>query len=89
VRRFQEANVGMLVWEAFVTGKAKGLLHHEDAAIAVASFLERWPELLSDIPAEPAMNHAASALMVSGFVVAQDETGIAGTVIASAPRVVL
>lgn len=84
--RFRTGEAPLFVWEAFVTAKAKGLTHHEDAAVAVAAFWSHWPELRSDVPGEPAMNHAASALRVSGFTIAEDELGTAPIVIAPAPR---
>jgi hypothetical protein len=55
------------------TDKAKGLTHHEDAALAVETFQSRYPALQSDVPAEPAINHAAVALQVAGFAVPSEE----------------
>jgi hypothetical protein len=40
---FTEAETGLLIWEAFVTGDAKGTDHEEDAAIAVAAFCAQLP----------------------------------------------
>lgn len=84
--RFQAGEAPLLVWEAFVTAKAKGMGHHEDAGFAVAALRERWPDLLSDVQGEPAMNHAAAALRVAGFDIADDELGSPTVVIAAAPR---
>ena len=40
---FVAASSGLYLWEAFVTGSAKGDSHHGDAAIAVATFSESLP----------------------------------------------
>jgi hypothetical protein len=77
---------GLLVWEAFVSGAAKGVSHHNDAELAVAAFERHYPNLTSDIPPEPATNHAAVALNVAGFSVASDELGMAGIVVAVLAR---
>jgi len=71
----------LFIWEAFVSGAARAHLHDEDAASAVAEYLSR--DLLdpSDVPAEPAMNHAAAALRVAGFTVQEEELGTAGLVV--------
>jgi hypothetical protein len=73
---------GLFVWEALVTGAAKGLSHHADAALAVTAFAKRQQSLYSDIPTEPAINHAAVALSVAGLDVEPTEFGRAGLVVA-------
>ena len=50
-------------------------MHHDDARLAAQAFVDRWPEIESDIPGEPAMNHAALALHVAGFTVDPSEFG--------------
>lgn len=40
---FAEAPGGLLVWEAFVTGEAKGASHEEDASIGVQAFCAQLP----------------------------------------------
>ena len=42
--RFEEAPSGLLLWEAFVTGKAKTGSHEGDAAVAVDAFMESLPD---------------------------------------------
>lgn len=86
---FTSGRASLFVWEAFVTATAKGLSHHEDAAFAVAEFTRRWPVLYSDIPPEPALNHAASALLACGIGVELDELKSSPLVIAATPRIVL
>ena len=63
------ANGGLLLWEAFVSGIGKGLAstHASDAALACRAFESRWPDLTSDIPAEPALNHAVSSAIAAGL----------------------
>lgn len=84
--RFREGDVQLFVWEALVTGAAKGLSHHHDALYAVDAFVGRMADLQSDIPPEPAVNHAAVALMIAGFPIAMEELAQAGLVIAAVPR---
>jgi hypothetical protein len=36
---------GLLVWEAFVSAKAKGATHIDDARAAVGAFIAAWPDL--------------------------------------------
>jgi hypothetical protein len=86
--RFTAGASQLMVWEALVTGKAKGLTHHEDAALAVAAFQSRYPDLRSDVPGEPAINHAAVALQVTGFTIAFDELGEPGTVLCVPAKVI-
>ncbi len=86
VNKFQEWSAGLFVWEALVTGKAKGASHHHDASYGVAAFVARLSDLRSDVPAEPALNHAAVALLVAGFPVPLSELSQAGLVVAAAPR---
>ena len=69
-KRFQERG-GLFLWEAFVSGSMKrdGTSHHDDARAACLAFAARWPHFVSDIPAEPAMNHAVSPAMAAGLSV--------------------
>jgi hypothetical protein len=72
---------GLLVWEAFVSGDAKGADHKADAKIALDAYNARWPGLESDIPAEPAVNLAVAAALASGLAIDPDEIGMAAIVI--------
>jgi len=65
--RFRSGAAPLFVWEAFVSGISKGASHYDDARLAVQAFLARWPELPSDVPIEPALNHAVSAAIASGL----------------------
>jgi hypothetical protein len=65
--RFRSGAASLFVWEAFVSGIGKGANHHDDARLAVQAFLARWPEVPSDVPIEPALNHAVSAAIASGL----------------------
>jgi hypothetical protein len=78
---FSSGVAPLFIWEAFVSGAAKALHHHEDAALAVKEYQSRDPRDPSDVPAEAAMNHAAVALRVAGFVIQEEEFGKAGLVV--------
>jgi hypothetical protein len=68
LRQFQESG-GLLLWEAFVSGsmKSDGTSHPDDAQRACKAFIVRWPNLISDIPFEPAINHAVSSALAVGM----------------------
>lgn len=86
--RFASGHGQLFIWEAFVSGAAKALSHHDDAALAVAEFASRYPAIESDVPSEPAVNHAATSLHIAGFRIDSTEFAIAGTVVcvAASPR---
>jgi hypothetical protein len=44
---FVDSDSNLFLWEAFVTAKAKGLTHLEDAIIAAKSFIEAYPRIVS------------------------------------------
>ncbi|MGO4287468.1 hypothetical protein [Bosea sp. TAB14] len=79
--RFAAGHGQLLIWEAFVSGAAKALSHHEDAALAVSEFISRYPSIVSDVPPEEAVNHAAIALHIAGFRVDPAEFGMPATVV--------
>jgi hypothetical protein len=83
VERWRERG-GLLIWEAFVNGAAKGKahvnLHVADAIVALDTFMARWPDLHTDIAAEPALNLAVAAAMSAGLTVEPDEIGAAAVV---------
>ena len=80
----------ILLWEAFVLGILKTTgLHHDDARLAVEAFAARWPEIETDVPAEPAMSHAAVAASIAGFRVDPAELGAACLVVAVTPATVV
>jgi hypothetical protein len=58
---------GLFIWEAFVTGAAKRASHGEDARAALEAFQYRWPDLKSDVTAEPALNLAVAAALAAGL----------------------
>ena len=66
-------NGGLLVWEAFVSGKHKGNDHADDADLAVKAFLVRGDRLDSDIPYQPAFSMAAAALLATKWAVCSEE----------------
>jgi len=43
---FVTGKANLFIWEAFVTGIAKGSSHEEDAKAAAHSFCEEWPNIL-------------------------------------------
>lgn len=67
--RFQQANQGLFIWEAFVSGKAKGESHCEDAAIAVATFCAALPDPTThnDVHENNVFSLAGSALLRAGW----------------------
>lgn len=82
LQRFREGG-GLFLWEAFVSGvmKAVGTTHHNDARLACEAFVARWPDLRSDVPAEPALNHAVSSAMVAGLSIHRDELVVPALVV--------
>jgi hypothetical protein len=74
LQRFLERG-GLFLWEAFVSGAMKvvGTTHHDDARLGCEAFVARWPNLLSDIPAESALNHAVSSALAAGLSINRDE----------------
>jgi hypothetical protein len=74
---------GLFLWEAFVSGvmKVVGTTHHDDARLACEAFVARWPDLRSDIPAEPALNHAVSSAMAAGLSIQRDELVVPALVV--------
>ena len=55
---FCEASGGLFLWEAFVSSRAKGKSHQDDAAIAVRSFAAQLPDLKQAIPIWEAVVHS-------------------------------
>ncbi len=82
LQRFHERG-GLFLWEAFVSGAMKvvGTTHHDDARLACEAFVARWPDLLSDVPPEPAMNHAVSSAMAAGLSIDRNELVIPALVV--------
>lgn len=87
LRRFRE-NGGLFLWEAFVSGAMKvvGASHHDDARLACQAFIAKWPELSSDIPEEPAINHAVSSAMAAGLSIESGELVLPALVIGVTPK---
>lgn len=71
--RFNDAPSGLLLWEAFVTGKAKTGSHEGDAAAAVNAFMESLPDPPSgSIVREPEVfSLVAAAALSVGWPTAQ------------------
>jgi hypothetical protein len=74
---------GLFIWEAFVTGAAKRATHGEDARAALEAFNARWPDLKSDVPAEPALNLAVAAALAAGLDIDTGEIGEPSIVVAA------
>lgn len=87
LQRFRESG-GLFLWEAFVSGAMKvvGTSHHDDARLACQAFVTRWPDLISDIPAEPAMNHAVSSALAAGLSINPNELVLPALVIGVTSR---
>lgn len=70
---FDEADQGLLLWEAFVSGQAKhagtGNPHCADAAIAVERFSERLPrpDAHADVVADRPLSVVGAAMLWSGL----------------------
>ena len=81
-------NRGLLIWEAFVSGSMKvvGTKHHDDARMACDAFTRRWPALMSDIPGEPATNHAIASAIAAGLTVDAAELRQPALVVGVEPR---
>jgi hypothetical protein len=79
---------GLFLWEAFVSGAMKvvGTTHHDDAQRACEAFVVRWPGLFSDIPPEPAVNHAVSSAMAAGLSIDRNELVIPALVVAATAK---
>lgn len=85
LERFRNGSVPLFVWEAFVSGIAKGASHHDDALLAVNAFKARWPALDSDVPAEPALNYAIASAAASGLRTNPSELVMAAVVVGVTP----
>lgn len=83
--RFRSGAAPLFVWEAFVSGIGKGTSHHDDALLAVRAFLARWPDVSSDVPPEPALNHAVSAAIASGLRADAAEISMPAVVVGVTP----
>lgn len=44
---FTDSDSNLFLWEAFVTSKAKGISHQEDAIIAAKSFIKAYPGIIA------------------------------------------
>jgi hypothetical protein len=66
--------------------KVVGASHHDDARLACQAFVARWPDLVSDIPAEPAINHAISSAMAAGLSIDRNELAMPALVIGIAQK---
>ncbi len=67
---FEQAKVGLLIWEAFVSGDSKGSGHINDAVRAVEAFKAKLPVPETDIQATNPMSLAGFALVLAGWPVA-------------------
>jgi hypothetical protein len=90
LQRFRE-NGGLFLWEAFVSGTMKvvGASHHGDARRACRAFVDRWPDLVSDIPAEPAINHAVSSAMAAGLSIDPKEVVMPALVVSISQKIAI
>ena len=66
---FARAGRGLFLWEAFVTGKAKGTAHVDDALIAVKTFRESLPDppAANAVEADGTLSLIGAALVWSGW----------------------
>src|SRR5690606_30721030 len=68
-REFVRAKRGLFLWEAFVTGAAKGKLHVDDASIGALAFERALADPMAASAIEPAEVHslAGAALLRTGW----------------------
>jgi alkylated DNA nucleotide flippase Atl1 len=68
-QEFTNAGRGLYLWEAFVTGKAKGAAHVDDALIAATTFRDALPDPPADnaVKAERPLSLIGAALLWSGW----------------------
>jgi hypothetical protein len=64
---FAEARAGLLLWEAFVTGDAKGASHEEDALVGIDAFCARLPDGLDGADLERSLSLAAAIAYWAGW----------------------
>ncbi len=66
---FQAADVGLFLWEAFVSAKAKGTSHVGDAAIAVECFADALPDPTTSnaVAADSPLSLVGAAVLWSGW----------------------
>lgn len=65
---FLTCETGIFIWEAFVTGKAKGTGHIDDALIACREFKDRFPDpTLNFFPEEKVRSLIGGAILWSGW----------------------
>jgi hypothetical protein len=57
-----------------------------DARLACQAFVAWWPDLISDVPGEPAINHAVSAAMAAGLSIDPNELVLPALVVGVAPK---
>lgn len=72
---FSAAESGLLLWEAFVSGAAKGGSHEEDAIAGVEAFCQQLPDV-GDVDAHETprpFSLIAAAALWAGFEVAPEE----------------
>jgi hypothetical protein len=77
---------GLLIWEAFVSGGGKGTGHSADALIALTAFERRFPDFVSDLKPEPAVNLAVAAALASGLEINPDEISEPALVVKAAKQ---
>ncbi|MEX2024328.1 MAG: hypothetical protein WD993_04540 [Thermoleophilaceae bacterium] len=72
---FSAAQRGLLLWEAFVSGNAKGETHVEDAENAITAFCAQLPEVGDAIANETQrpFSFVAAAAQWAGFDIVADE----------------
>ncbi len=64
---FQKANGGLFLWEAFVSGRAKGDSHALDAEIAVRQFQQSMPHPITAINEENVISLIGACLLRTGW----------------------
>lgn len=66
--KFRNGKANIFIWEAFITGTAKGIDHSEDALIACRTFNMRLPDLSVNYTPEPKVRSLiGGALLWSGW----------------------
>ena len=83
VDRFKRDGSRLMLWEAFVSGTLKSDCHEGDAELAVGAFEASWPTFVSAVDSEESVNLLAATFLASGHLLAVDELGQAGIVVAA------
>ena len=61
--QFRTAKRGLFLWEAFVSGKSKGLSHERDAEIGARAFVASLPDIVTSVHASDVYSLIGASLL--------------------------